>query len=224
MDDELSHLKDETLRKFSNPNNPIKNPERPIDEKIIKDILKNGSDIVDDDEDIDDRPKLEIFAHKMYKYLEILAHYIFALCSILLAIFIIYYTNFFYNLYFNEKVDKLYEIFSGIFFLMVIMIICYISFYLPLKGKTEEEIDKEMDDIIPYCTLIAILGILSLIISIWDVYYIYSIPIVFIILWAFIMTANFAPRGILGNIIFFLWIILIFLSPKFIEGKGHTYY
>ena len=81
-----------------------------------------------------------------------------------------------------------------------------------------------MENIIPYCTIIGIFAIITLIISVWDIYYFYSIPIVLSILWAFIMTANFAPRGIIGNIFFFVWIILLLISPKFIKGKGHTYY
>ena len=213
---EFIYLKDETRNKI---------PNRPIDPKIIKDILKNGSDIVDENEEnLDERPKLEIFAHRLYNILAIIEQYAYAFCSIVLACGIIYYTNFFYNLYFNEKVDRLYQFFSLIFFIMTISIFCYLSFYLPLKGKSDEEIDKEMENIIPYCTIIGIFAIITLIISVWDIYYYYSIPIVLSILWAFIMTANFAPRGILGNIFFFGWIILLFISPKFIEGKGHTYY
>ena len=214
-DSEFIYLKDETRNKI---------PNRPIDPKIIKDILKNGTDIVDEDENLDERPKLEIFAHKLYKIFEIIEQYVYAFCSICLACYIIYYTNFFYNLYFNDKIDRIYQFFSLIFFIMTISIFCYLSFYLPLKGKSDEEIDKEMDNIIPYCTIIGIFAIITLIISVWDIYYYYSIPIVLSILWAFIMTANFAPRGILGNIFFFGWIILLFIISKFIEGKGHTYY
>ena len=213
---EFIYLKDEIRKTI---------PNRPIDPEIVKDILKNGSDIVDENEEnLDERPKLEIFAHRLYNILAIIEQYAYAFCSIVLACGIIYYTNFFYNLYFNEKVDRLYQFFSLIFFIMTISIFCYLSFYLPLKGKSEEEIDKEMDNIIPYCTIIGIFAIITLIISVWDIYYFYSIPIVLSILWAFIMTANFAPRGIIGNIFFFIWIILLLISPKFIKGKGHTYY
>ena len=213
---EFIYLKDEIRKTI---------PNRPIDPEIVKDILKNGSDIVDENEEnLDERPKLEIFAHRLYNILAIIEQYAYAFCSIVLACGIIYYTNFFYNLYFNEKVDRLYQFFSLIFFIMTISIFCYLSFYLPLKGKSEEEIDKEMENIIPYCTIIGIFAIITLIISVWDIYYFYSIPIVLSILWAFIMTANFAPRGIIGNIFFFIWIFLLLISPKFIKGKGHTYY
>ena len=213
---EFIYLKDEIRKTI---------PNRPIDPEIVKDILKNGSDIVDENEEnLDERPKLEIFAHRLYNILAIIEQYAYAFCSIVLACGIIYYTNFFYNLYFNEKVDRLYQFFSLIFFIMTISIFCYLSFYLPLKGKSDEEIDKEMENIIPYCTIIGIFAIITLIISVWDIYYFYSIPIVLSILWAFIMTANFAPRGIIGNIFFFVWIFLLLISPKFIKGKGHTYY
>ncbi len=213
---EFIYLKDEIRKTI---------PNRPIDPEIVKDILKNGSDIVDENEEnLDERPKLEIFAHRLYNILAIIEQYAYAFCSIVLACGIIYYTNFFYNLYFNEKVDRLYQFFSLIFFIMTISIFCYLSFYLPLKGKSDEEIDKEMENIIPYCTIIGIFAIITLIISVWDIYYFYSIPIVLSILWAFIMTANFAPRGIIGNIFFFIWIFLLLISPKFIKGKGHTYY
>ena len=91
-DSEFIYLKDETRNKI---------PNRPIDPKIIKDILKNGTDIVDEDENLDERPKLEIFAHKLYNILEIIEQYVYAFCSICLAGGIIYYTNFFYNDNFN---------------------------------------------------------------------------------------------------------------------------
>ena len=49
---ELIYLKDEVRNTI---------PKRPIDPKIIKDILKNGTDIVDENEEnLDERPKLEI--------------------------------------------------------------------------------------------------------------------------------------------------------------------
>ena len=227
-DSELTQLKDRTKYKLNIDLNKY------IDEKTRKEIIRDGKDINSDDEDNEDeedenkyreRPAMEILAHKFYKIYEIISHYIHAILSIIIAIYTIYYTNLFYNLYTNEKINRFYLILSAILFVIIFGLFFYLSFYLPyFKKLKKDEIDKYFDDIIPYCTLLGLFAFLFLIISMWPVYYFYSILIVFGIFWAFIMSGNFSPNGILGDCFILILFGLMFYSPKFIKHKGHTYY
>ena len=227
-DSELTQLKDRTKYKLNIDLNKY------IDEKTRKEIIRDGKDINSDDEDNEDeedenkyreRPAMEILAHKFYKIYEIISHYIHATLSIIIAIYTIYYTNLFYNLYTNEKINRFYLILSAILFVIIFGLFFYLSFYLPyFKKLKKDEIDKYFDDIIPYCTLLGLFAFLFLIISMWPVYYFYSILIVIGIFWAIIMTGNFSPNGILGDCFILILFGLMFFSPKFIKHKGHTYY
>jgi hypothetical protein len=224
-DSELTQLKDRTKYKLNIDLNKY------IDEKTRKEIIRDGKDINSDDEDEEEenkyreKPAMEILAHKFYKAFEIISHYIHAALSIIIAIYTIYYTNLFYNLYTNEKINRFYLILSAILFVIIFGLFFYLSFYLPyFKKLKKDEIDKYFDDIIPYCTLLGLFAFLFLIISMWPVYYFYSILIVIGIFWAIIMTGNFSPNGILGDCFILILFGLMFYSPKFIKHKGHTYY
>ena len=229
-DSELAQLKERTRYKLKIE------LDKYIDEKTRKDIIRNGRDIESDDEDkkenedeeeykYRERPAMEILAHKCYKIFEIISHYIHAALSIIIAIYTIYYTNLFYNLYTNEKINRNYLFLSAILFVIVFGLFFYLSFYLPyFKKLKKEEIDLYFDDIIPYCTLLGLFAFLFLIISMWPVYYFYSILIVIGIFWAFLMTGNFSPNGIFGDLFILILFGLMFYSPKFINHKGHTYY
>ena len=224
-DSELTQLKDRTKYKLNIDLNKY------IDEKTRKEIIRDGKDINSDDEDEEEenkyreKPAMEILAHKCYKTFEIISHYIHAALSIIIAIYTIYYTNLFYNLYTNEKINRFYLILSAILFVIIFGLFFYLTFYLTyFKKLKKEEIDKYFDEIIPYCTALGLFAFLFLIISMWPVYYFYSILIVFGIFWAFIMSGNFSPNGILGDCFILILFGLMFYSPKFIKHKGHTYY
>lgn len=169
------------------------------------------------------KTQLEIIGNLIVEYLSILEHYIFALFSVSLACIVVHYTNFFEHLFNNPKVNSFYFSFAIISFSAVMIMFSYVSFYLPFK-KTEEEIDKFFNQLAPICTIIAIVGIISLIICVWNIYYYFSILIILIIAWGFIMSANFAPNGKLGNVFFFLMGFAALSSGKYINHKGHTYY
>ena len=229
-DSELTQLKDRTKYKLKMELNKY------IDEKTRKEILKYGSDIQDEKEEEEkeeeenenkyrERPAMEILAHKCYKIIEIISHYIHAILSIATSVYTIYYTNLFYNLYTNEKINRFYLFLSTILFGTIFSLFFYVSFYLPyIKKQTKEENENFFDKIIPYCTLMGLFAFLFLIISMWPVYYFYSIFIVIGIFWGIIMSGNFSPNGIFGDIFIFILFGLMFFSPKFINHKGHTYY
>ena len=101
----------------------------------------------------------------------------------------------------------------------------YICCYLPLIKKIDDKnVDKMLDDIAPYCTIIGLFAFLFLILSIWELYRWYSILIVMVIFWGIIMSGNIAQQGIIGNVFFVFIIISMLFSYKFIKGEGTTFY
>lgn len=169
------------------------------------------------------KSQLEKIGEKVWEIIQIIEHYIHAIMSVLAAGFTIYYTNIFYNLFCNPVVDTTSFIYMCIFMILFIGIVGYLSFYLPFKTKSEEEYEKKLNEMIPYCTIFSILFILSVINCIWPLYRWYSFLIVIAIAWGFIMSANFAPSGIKGNIFIIILIVIAASSGKFISHVGHTY-
>ena len=200
---------------------------RPELQDLKKEVLHFGSDIIDgeDEKKYEDRPYLEKLGHKLYIFLSFIEHYVHAFLSVALAVFIIYYTNLFYNLYFNPKIKKYYLYSSAILFITDIMTFMYIYLYLPIIKKYDEnKVEKEFDEVVPYCTIIGIAALGCLMISMWSVYGWVSIPIVLFIFWGIAMSANIISSGVLGNIFFFCLVTGMLFSYKFIEGEGWTYY
>ena len=200
---------------------------RPELQQLKEQVLKYGSDIVDgeDEKKYIDRPYFEKLGHKLYQYYSFIEHYIHAFLAVVLAIFIIYKTNLFYNLYFNPKVKKYYLYSSAILFLMDIITFMYVYLYLPYVKKYDEvKVEKEFDEVVPYCTLIGVIALICLMVSMWNLYGWVSIPIVCFIFWGIAMSSNFIQSGILGNIFFISLVTAMLFSHKFIKGNGWTYY
>ena len=200
---------------------------RPELRELKEQVLHFGTDIVDgeDEKKYEDRPYLEKLGHKLYQYYEFVEHYLHAFLSVGVAIFIIYYTNLFYNLYYNPKIKRYYLYSSAILFIIDIITFMYIYVYLPFVKKYDEiKVEKEFDEVVPYCTFIGVFALICLIISMWNVYGFLSVPIVLLIFWGIVMSSNIVQSGLLGNIFFICLITAMLFSHKFIEGKGWTYY
>ena len=194
---------------------------------LKKEVLHFGSDIIDGEEDkkYEDRPILEKMGHKLYKIYEVIEHYTHVFVSMAGAIYIIYYTNLFYNLYFNPKINKFYLYLSAFLFILDALIFMYIYLYLPyIKKLDENTVEKEFDEMVPYCSGIGVGALFCLIVSMWNVYRWYSILIVLIVFWGIAMSSNISPTRLLGNIFFVSIITTMLFSYKFIEGTGKTYY
>ena len=200
---------------------------RPELQDLKEQVLKYGSDIVDDEDQkkYEDRPFLEKLGHKLYKYYEIVEHYLHAFIAVAVAIYIIYFTNMFYNLYFNPKIKRYYLYTSALLFIFDILTFMYIYIYLPYVKKYDEiKVEKEFEEVVPYCTLIGVLALICLMISMWNIYGFLSIPMVLLIFWGIVMSSNIVQSGVLGNLFFVALITAMLFSHKFIEGKGWTYY
>ena len=81
---------------------------RPELQDLKEQVLHFGTDIRDDEDEkkYADRPYFEKLGHKLYKYYEIVEHYLHAFLSMGIAVYIIYFTNLFYNLYFNPNIKR----------------------------------------------------------------------------------------------------------------------
>lgn len=175
-----------------------------------------------EEENVRPKSKLDEIGEVLYKVFCIVEHYVHALLSVVVAGFVIYYTNFFYNLFFNPYVDQRYFVLFLIFFTICTGLVLYVSFYLPIK-KEEREAEEITNKIIPYLSILGIACVLSLINSIWLLYRYYSILIVISLSWGLIMSANFAPNGILGNIFCLGLFFFAVFSFKLIKHEGHCY-
>ena len=181
---------------------------RPELQELKEQVIKYGTDIMDDEDEkkYADRPYFEKLGHKLYKYYAIFEHYLHAFLAVAVAIYIIYYTNLFYQLYYNPKIKRYYLYACAILFIIVIITFMYVYLYLP------------------YCTLMGVIALICLMISMWNVYGWLSIPIVLLIFWGIVMSSNIVQSGTLGNIFFISLITAMLFSHKFIKGKGWTYY
>ena len=228
MNDETAKLKQDPQLQFLYSHFGGEKPKlRPELQDLKKEVLHFGSDIIDgeDNKKYEDRPALEKLGHKIYLILEVVEHYFHVFLSIGVAIYIIYYTNMFYNLYFNPKINRFYLYSSALLFIFDIVVFMYIYLYLPYFKKLEEnQVEKEFDEVVPYCTAVGVGAFLCLIISMWSVYRWYSIPMVLLIFWGIVMSSNLVHSRILGNIFFISIITAMLFSYKFIKGPGKTYY
>ena len=200
---------------------------RPELRELKEQVLHFGTDIEDgeDAKKYEDRPYLEKLGHKIYVYYTYIEHYVHAFLAVALAIYIIYKTNLFFNLYFNPKIKKYYLYSSALLFIIDIITFMYIYIYLPLIKKYDDnKVEKEFDEVVPYCTIIGILALLCLMVSMWNVYGWVSVPIVLFIFWGIVMSSNIVSNGILGNIFFVSIVTAMLFSHKFIKSKGWTYY
>lgn len=228
INDETAKLnEDQQYQYFLSHFNGEKPKLRPELRELKQEVLHFGSDIIDgeDQSKYEDRPIMEKFGHKLYKIYEVIEHYLHVLLSLAAAIYIIYYTNLFYNLYFNPKINRFYLYLSALLFIADTFIFMYIYIYLPYFKKLDENtVEKHFDEVIPYCSGILVGGIACLIISMWGVYRWYSIPMVLLTFWGIVMSANIVQNGMLGNIFFVSIITAMLFSYKFIKGPGKTYY
>lgn len=160
--------------------------------------------------------KLEKIGDKIFNILRWIETKLFAFGSIALAVFLIYYSNFFKILFEHPAVDSLYFYISIFLYCTCLFLMLYLVMYL-------NESQWEDSGLIPLIASAGFGGMLSLIASIWNIFGWYSLPLVIIIKWGFIMTSHFAPGGRIGTVLFFIIIILALFSGYFIEHDGYLH-
>ena len=106
---------------------------------------------------------------------------------------------------------------------MIILLILYTSFYLPLVYGIKN-IEEYNPKLIPVGAVAGVIAIVSLLIAIWPVWGFTSF-LIFIALWkGFFSISLFLPSGQLGNILFILINTGIVLSFYVIEHEGYFHW
>lgn len=78
-----------------------------------------------------------------------------------LAVFVIYYSNFFSVIITNEKVDQSFFYLSITFYIITLTIFIYLSYYLPyFKNISEDKWNDYTPNSIPAATLCIVLGMI----------------------------------------------------------------
>jgi hypothetical protein len=161
---------------------------------------------------------------KIFSFLSWLETKIFALLCVLLAGFLTYYSNFFKVLYEHSQIDSGYFYTSLSLYLGAIGVMIYLCFYLPyFKNIDEDKWDSYCPNMIPLATFLGVAGMVTLVICVWDVWGWISIPLILLIKLGFVMTAHFAPGGVLGNLIFTVILIGLILSGYYIDHEGYLH-
>ncbi len=153
------------------------------------------------------------FVNKLLQIKDYFERKIFSLVMIIISCALLYYTDFIEILVHDERVYR-YYLYTSIFgYLILLCFIFYLGIYPPIANLPEDQWEKYSEKFIPKLSLLIVISTILLILSVYDIYELYSIPIILLIQFGFVMTYQFAPSGVIGNVIFYLFIILfIYLS------------
>ena len=131
------------------------------------------------------------------------------------AVFVVYYSNFFHNLFNNPNINELFFEISMAGYTIMLGLTIFTAFVMPkISGKTN--VEDYNPKLISIGAVVGLISVLSLIICIWPVWGWWSL-IIFISLWkGFFSFTVFIPGGTLGNVIFFILIFVSVISFYFI--------
>jgi hypothetical protein len=119
------------------------------------------------------------------------------------AIAVIYYSNFFHHLFRNPKVNPLFFEISMAGYTIIILLILYTTFILPVFYGVND-IEEYNPKLIPIGAVSGVIAVISLLIAIWPVWGFSSI-LIFLSLWkGFFGMSVFLPGGQIGNLLFLL--------------------
>ena len=138
-----------------------------------------------------------------------------------LASFIIYKTNFFRQLWENEKINSFFmtlTLVDGVFLLSLML---YITTIRPLLGQ-EPDIEK-IPILIPIMTAGGVILPVFLTFAIWPIWGFFSPLYIFVLSIGYIFTLGFLPGGTLGTIIFWLVTIAVATYSHLIPHAGHEH-
>lgn len=118
-----------------------------------------------------------------------------------LALFVLYYSNFFHHLFLNPKINPLFFEISMTGYTIIVLLIIYSAFILPIFYgiKSLQEYNPKL---IPVGAVVGVISVISLIIAIWPVWGFTSL-LIFISLWkGFFSLSVFLPGGKFGKFLF----------------------
>lgn len=137
-----------------------------------------------------------------------------------IAIAVIYYSNFFHHLFRNPKVNPLFFEICVAGYTIIILLILYITFILPVCFGVKD-IEEYNPKLIPIGAVTGVVSVVSLLIAIWPVWGWTSL-LIFISLWkGFFGLSIFLPGGQFGNLLFLTINAGTILSFYVIEHEGY---
>jgi hypothetical protein len=209
----------ETSRFKNNPNSINNNSE-----SFHK--FKDEVNRIQNELDRDGKYRKQIFhQHKLLKSIvEWIERKLFALITVSLAIFTIYYSNFFKNLFHNENINTPYFYIAMALYIGALAIFFYLCVYLPhFKNIEDDQWDTYCPNAIPTATLCGVLAMITVIIAIYPVWGLLSIPMLLIMKLGLVMFVNFIPFGEVGSFIFVLIVLISLTSGFYIEHEGYLH-
>lgn len=171
------------------------------------------------DEEIKDKEFKDKYSTSITKFTvikEYIEKKLFALIMIIVSCALLYYTDLIKTICDDERVNNYYLIPSIIGYICSLMVVTVFCTYPPIANLSDEEWDSYTKKYIPRLSVLFFISMILLILSIWEIYEIYSVLIILVIKLGFVMTYQFAPSGILGNIIFYIILGLLLFSNHII--------
>lgn len=138
------------------------------------------------------------------------------------AVAVIYYSNFFHNLFHNPKINELFFQVSITGYTIMVMFIIYTTFVLP-NCMGVNSVEDYNPKLISVGLVVSIISILSLLVAIWPIWGFTSILIFIALLKGFFALQVFLPAGNFGNILFFVITTGSVLSFYIIDHQGYLH-
>ena len=110
------------------------------------------------------------------------------------CIWLLSYLDFIHVVLESNKVDRLWFNMGIIAFLVNVVIFSYLAFWLPYIAKVDEEWEDYCPRVIPTATLVGLFSTLCIVIGLWPIYGILTLPILFVFFMGSIMAVHFMPN------------------------------
>ena len=141
---------------------------------------------------------------------------------VLVAAAVIYYSNFFHNLFKNPNINEFFFQISATGYTIVISLMLFTSFIMP-RISGIHDVEEYNPKLISIGAVVGLISVISIIIAIWPVWGWWSLAI-FICLWkGFFGLSVFLPSGDIGNVLFILLNTGTILSFYIIEHEGYLH-
>ncbi|CAG9328176.1 unnamed protein product [Blepharisma stoltei] len=135
---------------------------------------------------------------------------------IVLAVVVLYYSNFFLVIWESTKVNQLFFSLTMMTFGIMTAMTLYVSFILP----SHEDIEVTAPRLIPLASAIGGFCYLCAHIAFWPIWGWYTPFILFSLMLGYIMLGTFMPKNSFGSVLFLAIFIFAVISFRYIPHKG----
>lgn len=135
---------------------------------------------------------------------------------VLAAVFIVYYSNFFLQIWANEKVNSLFLSIALVAFGVFISMTLYAAFVM----ANFEDVEVVAPRFIPITSMAGFISYNSIMIAMWPVWGWFTFPILFVMFMGYVTAGSFMPKGKIGSIGYLVLVFGSGLSSNFIAHQG----